>query len=352
VYGGDACLVAGDVLRLDDLANTLRQLADEGSTPFYRGELARRIVETVQGGGGALTERDLGEYRVVRRRPVRADIAGRGFASNPPPSSGGILIALALSLVEALGETGRHSADAASRLAEIARETARLRTRGFTATLHRGGLVPRVLSDQVVSEAARRIEAGSRVAAVERAALPSTTHISVVDAARNAASLSASTGCGSGVIVPGTGVHVNNMLGETDLNPEGLSAPPGRRLTSMMAPSLVLDGDRPRLVIGSAGSERLRGAILQVMLDSVARGLSLRDAIDAPRLHFDGTRLHLEGGFDPRVGQGLDALGYDVVRWGERNLYFGGVAAVALRADGSLEAAGDPRRGGAAVVVE
>jgi gamma-glutamyltranspeptidase/glutathione hydrolase len=153
-------------------------------------------------------------------------------------------------------------------------------------------------------------------------------------------------------VVPGTGIHLNNMLGEIDLNPEGAAARPGRRLTSMMAPSLVLADERPRLVVGSAGSERLRGAILQVALDVVGAGRPLREAIEAPRLHLAGEHLHLEGGFDPGVAGELEAAGYELIRWSDRNLYFGGVAAVAIGSDGSLEAAGDPRRGGASVVVE
>ena len=187
----------------------------------------------------------------------------------------------------------------------------------------------------------------------ERAGLPSTTHISVIDTRGNAASLSSSTGCGSGVIVPGTGVHLNNMLGELDLNPSGRAAVPGRRLTSMMAPSLLLRNGRPRLVLGSAGSERLRGAIVQTIVNVVDHDLGLRQAIDRPRVHLDGETLHLEGGTRPAVADQLREWGYDVIRWPgrDRNLYFGGVSAVALGADGELEAAGDPRRGGAGVVV-
>ena len=136
------------------------------------------------------------------------------------------------------------------------------------------------------------------------------------------------------------------MLGELDL--VGGRLTPGARLTSMMAPSLVLDGGRPRLVAGSAGSVRLRGAILQVVVNVIAHGMDATEAIESPRIHVEGDAVHVEGGGD---ALGLRALGYDVVPWRERNLYFGGAAAVELRADGSLAAAGDPRRGGAGIVV-
>ena len=185
----------------------------------------------------------------------------------------------------------------------------------------------------------------------EPAGIPSTTHISAIDAAGNAASLSASTGCGSGVIVPGTGVHVNNMLGESDLNVGDRRVAPGRRLTSMMAPSLVLANGRPRLVVGSAGSIRLRAAILQIVVNVVWHGMSVGEAIAAPRVHLEGEQLNLEGGIDPAVASELEERGYYVVRWNDLNLYFGGASAVTYGLDGTLAAAGDPRRGGAGVVV-
>jgi gamma-glutamyltranspeptidase/glutathione hydrolase len=144
---------------------------------------------------------------------------------------------------------------------------------------------------------------------------------------------------------------MNNMLGETDLNAGDGRARPGRRLTSMMAPSIVLMGGRPRLVVGSAGSNRLRSAILQIVVNVVTRGRGAQEAISAPRVHFEDDRLNLEGGFDPAVADALQGSGYDVVRWNDLNLYFGGASAVVVDEDGTLDAAGDPRRGGAGMVV-
>jgi gamma-glutamyltranspeptidase / glutathione hydrolase len=120
----------------------------------------------------------------------------------------------------------------------------------------------------------------------------------------------------------------------------------------MMAPSVVLAGERPRLVIGSAGSARLRGAIMQVIVNVIGHGLGVREAIERPRVHVEGEVLHCEGGASTNELDRLEQLGWDLVRWREQNLYFGGVAAVELFDDGSLAAAGDPRRGGAGVVVE
>jgi gamma-glutamyltranspeptidase / glutathione hydrolase len=120
----------------------------------------------------------------------------------------------------------------------------------------------------------------------------------------------------------------------------------------MMAPSIVLAEGQPRLVVGSAGSNRLRSAILQIVVNVVAHGLGAQEAISYPRVHFEADRLNLEGGIDQAVADALEAEGYDVVRWGDMNLYFGGASTVALDGDGNLDAAGDPRRGGAGVIVD
>src|SRR5581483_9516590 len=109
---------------------------------------------------------------------------------------------------------------------------------------------------------------------------------------------------------------------------------------------------RTRLVVGSAGSARLRGEILQAIANVVGHGLGVREAIHAPRVHYEEPLLHCEGGHDPRALDELESLGWELVRWRERNLYFGGVSAVEVRDDGLLAAAGDPRRGGAGLVVE
>ena len=354
IYGDDRPLETGESLYMRDLADTLEVLAEEGADTFYRGELATKISGAVRTEGGRITDEDLASYRVIRRRPVRAGYRGHEFVSNPPPSAGGLLIAFALRVLDRLGSRARPgSAAAIATLSEVMREATIARGGTFTRELYRGGLSERLLADERIQEAAESARRSSRTAVVERAGVPSTTHISVVDASGNAASLSASTGCGSGVVVPGTGIQLNNMLGEEDLSPGGrTAAAPGSRLTSMMAPSVVLKDGRPRLVVGSAGSVRLRAAITQIVVNVVGHGMSVREAISRPRVHLEGSQLQLEGGIESAVAARLEELGYEVVRWRGRNLYFGGAAVVGLREDGRLEAAGDPRRGGAGVVVK
>ena len=177
-----------------------------------------------------------------------------------------------------------------------------------------------------------------------------TTHISVVDGDGNLASMTVSNGEGCGELVPDTGIMLNNVLGEEDLNPGGFFRwRPDTRMTSMMAPA-ALHTPRGRAVLGSGGSNRLRTAILQVMLNLVDHRMSIEEAVAAPRIHLEHGTLNLEPG---AVASGLDQLQQvfgDVREWPEQNLYFGGVHSVWL-AGSEFHAAGDARRGGCGIVL-
>jgi len=176
--------------------------------------------------------------------------------------------------------------------------------------------------------------------------LGSTTHISVLDSDGRACSATASNGEGSGVVVPGTGIHLNNVMGEQDLNPLGFHRhPAGRRMPSMMAPSVVTRDGVVELVLGSAGSNRIRSALLQTIVAAVDHGMGAREAVQAPRVHFEDSTLFAEPGIDLTELADMDI---EVVRFGALNLFFGGVQAVQRRGKEST-GAGDPRRGGVAV---
>src|SRR2546423_6350264 len=211
VYEHDgAALSVGDTLVQPELAQTLELLADRGAAELYHGQLGAKVVEHLRASGRSFTQRDLAEYRVIRRRPVRASFCGEEYFSNPPPSRGGVLIAYGLPLLEEVGVGKPGTADAIDALARVMREQ-------LQAPAGRGLL--------------RALELGGAV--VTRG----TTHISVIDGRGNAVALTASTGAGSGVVVPGTGIHMNNMIGEFDI---ARKPPPGKRLSSGMSPSLVL----------------------------------------------------------------------------------------------------------------
>jgi gamma-glutamyltranspeptidase/glutathione hydrolase len=172
----------------------------------------------------------------------------------------------------------------------------------------------------------------------------------VLDAEGWACSVTCSNGSCSGIVVPGTGVHLNNMLGEQDLNPLGFHRhPPGRRLPSMMAPTIVLRGSAPELVLGSAGSNRIRSAILQTIIRVIDEGMAASEAVQAPRVHFEDGVVYAEPGVETTAIESADR---PIARFRDLNLFFGGVQAVARDARGILSGGGDPRRGGAAIVVE
>jgi gamma-glutamyltranspeptidase / glutathione hydrolase len=308
----------GERLRNPELGDALDRLANGGAQPFYRGDVAAAVCEWLRAHGSALNGDDLGAYRAIERRPVRIRYRDREILTNPPPSAGGTLLAYALALLDRRPSPPR-LADIVDAMAAAQSE----RTPEFVEGLDREGFLERFLATR----------------------LGSTTHISVVDAQGAACSATCTNGEGSGVVVPGTGIHLNNVMGEQDLNPLGFHRhPAGRRMPSMMTPSIVMRGEEVELALGSAGSNRIRSAVLQTIVSVVDRRMGVREALDAPRVHFEDGVVFAEPGID------LGELGADVrvVRFGERNLFFGGVQAVQRTGD-ALSGAGDPRRGGVAV---
>jgi gamma-glutamyltranspeptidase / glutathione hydrolase len=335
-------LEAGERIHLPDLGGLLERLGDEGPGFLYTGDAAAAASDWVLERGGILTREDLAHYRVDERTPARARYRGREVLTNPPPSSGGILIAYALDLLERLPLPATER-DAARALVGVMERTNRERTDEFASQLHSEGYLERLLAKEAMESAATEV----------RGRLGSTTHVSVLDDTGSCASVTCSNGSCSGVVVPGTGLHLNNMLGEEDLNPLGHRHEPGRRIPSMMAPTVVLGSGRPELALGSAGSNRIRSAILQTIVGVVDGGLTAEEAVRRDRLHFEGGMVDAEPGIDVEALEDLRGEGFGVQRWRERNLFFGGVQAVARDAStGELSGGGDPRRGGVALLVE
>jgi gamma-glutamyltranspeptidase / glutathione hydrolase len=301
---GGRTLSEGETFRFDDLAVALERFAAEGAAPFYRGEVAEALSDFALAGGGTLGREDLAAYEVIEREPVRARFRGAEVLTNPPPSAGGTLIAHSLGVLERLG--------------------------------------PRSGPEQLVAAMESADEYRADL-------LGSTTHISAIDPDGMCVAVTCSNGSGSGVLVPGTGVILNNMLGEEDLNPRGFhSIPAGERVPSMMAPTVVLRDGEVVLAVGSAGSARIRSAILQAIVRVVEEGMGPGEAIAAPRLHVEGGVVQAEPGIDEAALARLEARGVTVARRPEINLFFGGAQAVARDPEtGALSGGGDPRRGGA-----
>lgn len=273
-------LAAGERLEQPGLVPALEAVADEGArSPTVEAALLALMEER----GGLVTRADLEAYAAVWGEPGRVSRSGLEFACR---------IGLSSPLPLYRSVTGSDPVRLAKALAEPGR----------------GG---------------------------------DTTNLTVVDETGDAVVLTTSLGLGSGDWLPGLDLHLNSMLGEADLLVGDLV--PGRRMASMMAPTLAFDGEGLALAAGAAGGTRLRGALVQVVTGVLDEGLSARDAVERPRLHPAAGVVHLEPGFPDEVPDALEAAGFAVRAWPARHHYFGGVSAVSRSG-----AAGDPRRSGSA----
>lgn len=308
-------LQAGDLLVNTGLSEALAEL---GSGDMEA--LTAAMISAINPQLSHLSADDFAVYRSEWRKPIEVVFGGNRIMLNPRPALGGSLVA---AMLQALGD-GEH--DAAAQATAIAKTDRAWRRGGIDAVWP-------------ADPGARRQRAGGLA---ERG----TTHISVIDAAGNAVAATVSNGEGNGRIVPGCGFMMNNMLGEEDVNADGFDNwTPGRRLGSMMAPTIVEAADGSLRALGSGGSNRIRTAIFQVLVNRLTAGLSPEDAVTAPRVHFEKGRLDIEC-FDRRGADELSTLYADCVRWPDRSLYFGGVHYVERMPDGRFAGAGDPRREG------
>ncbi|MEE8393980.1 MAG: gamma-glutamyltransferase [Rhodospirillales bacterium] len=338
----------GETIRNHDYADALQSLALEGEDLFYKGEIARQAAEDCLAGGGTLTMEDLDDYRVVLRKPLEIEYATARLYANPPPSTGGILIAFALEMLKGtgLGALNFGTREHLERLALVMELTNKARVESCLheadETEAAGGLL-----DPGFLEIYRRQVLG------RPSALRGTTHINVIDAKGNAASLSLSNGEGSAYIVPGTGIMLNNMLGEEDINPHGFHQwPADVRMCSMMSPTLMAETGGAILAVGSGGSNRIRTAILQVLLNLLEFKMPVADAVASPRIHFEGGLLSIEDGFNEDEVSAIQRKFPEAEVWGEINLFFGGVHSVRFDpGQGRFEGAGDSRRGGVSLTV-
>ncbi len=312
---GDGPQPPGHTFTNPDTGRFLAELAADPTHDLWSAGRGAQVVADMATGEGLITADDLVAYAVAEREPLAVAYRDRTVLSNPPPAFGGELIGRGLSF--------------------LAEELPTPRTWGEPAHLAALG---RALQDL---EASRKPGDGPQFSR-------GTTHASVADDEGNVASLSTSNGEASGYVVPGTGVMLNNMLGEDDLHPDGFhAAPPGLRVSSMMAPTVVLGpGGDVELVLGSGGSARIRTSLLQAVSAVVDFGLDPAAVVGLPRIHWDGAAFQVEPGFSADAVAALERLG-PVNHWSDLNLYFGGVHAVSPAGHGG----GDPRRAGACLTL-
>jgi len=337
IFGrGGEPLREGALLVQRDLANTLEAIARGGDAGFYSGATARRM-EAGMGRSGLIRREDLAEYRAVLREPLRFGYHGFEVSTMPPPSSGGLAVAQIASLMEQLGADSlpAGSADDLHLFIEASkRAQARRRYELIDPDSDPTGMSPAALAERLTPEALLALtppidigqaSAAADVYVAERGLppeLPHTTHISVVDAQGNAVSctVTLSSSFGARYVVPGTGVVMNNSLGA--FGGAGRNLPkPGRRMLSSMSPTLVMsraeNGRAVAAVLGSPGGDTIPSTVAQVLRHLVNHGMSIDQAVEAPRLHHgftpDEVRVESSRPFDPAVLAELEARGHRIV---------------------------------------
>jgi gamma-glutamyltranspeptidase/glutathione hydrolase len=331
-----------ELLRNPQAADSLEALISEGPELFYQGEWASRLAKDSRENGGHIRQEDLADYGVIRRQPVVFRHRGVRCAINPPPSPGGSLVAFALGVMgdwqpenDTWGSTS-HLLNLlrGMRAASVARHEYSMEA----------GLEGKKMEALLGKETIRRWQRGLELHSLFSRG---TTHISVADAEGNIASLTASNGEGCAYVLPGTGIMMNNMLGEEDLNPGGFNRwKTGSRLASMMSPAVAEMPDGTRLALGTGGSNRIRSAVTQVLVNLIDFGMTPEQAVAAPRIHLEGDMLSQEPGFTEAALSALQSAAPRTHLWPEKNMFFGGVHTVSVKHGGIFDGAGDPRRGG------
>ncbi|MDH3694516.1 MAG: gamma-glutamyltransferase, partial [Gammaproteobacteria bacterium] len=334
---------AGETLKMPELADTLEVLAIEGDKLFYRGEIAQLTIDECAG-AGHLSYDDLARYETKLREPIATRYRDAQIFSNPFPGAGGGLISFALELLQSIDQSSLQfgTADYVSTLVDVMDLTNNARRESMTDSDCIDG--DKLLASESLESFKRELQKRTQ-------SHRGTTHISIIDAQGNAAAMTVSNGEGCGHLLPATGIMLNNMLGEEDLNPLGFHKwTPNERISSMMAPTIVHDAQGRVVVTGSGGSNRIRTTILQVLIDLIDHNMDVEQAVCSPRIHFENDTLYLEGGLNAAETERILQHYPEHKIWDDITFFFGG--AHTLISDGKQTwGAADPRRGGVCRVI-
>ncbi len=338
-YTGDRVYRTGEKVRFPELADTLEAVGEEGADLLYQGELARRISEYILREGGIITEEDLATYEAVLREPLSFGYEEHTVYTNGPPSAGGPTLAQMMRVISGYDLPNLPDEDYGKVLTGAMKYALEDRDRAYTDLSENASVAERLTSEEYVRAQRARIFSDSGYAFGS----PHTSHLSCVDETGLAVSITASMGYGSGIVIPGTGIPMGNTLGEPELNPKGFHAlAPGERLISSMSPTILTSPDGDLVSLGSPGASRIPTSIVQTLINVVDLGLSLKAAVNAPRIHAEGDLFAYEAG-----AKRPDLSGYGrTLTYDEPNMFFGGVNAVRRTHEGTFEAAADPRRSG------
>ncbi len=319
LFKPDGSLVPiGTTIKLPFLADFLDYLGHEGPNAFYKGEVANKIIQASNSSGGFLSEADFSSYQTIIRKPLVSQFADHKILANPLPSTGGALMAIGLDYLNSIPRAldGADFLAAFRKMDSFEKDPEKLGN--FLAQRNRRG---------------------------------ATSHLNVLDRWGNAISLTMTLGEGSGYFVPGTDIHMNNMLGESSLVPNGWhSWKEDVRLSSMMNPTLAIDANgKPKLIIGSGGASRIPGAIMQVIVNILRNDQDLIEAIDNPRMHYENNALNMEPNFPFKKENIPNQLNYKY--WEKQSMFFGGTHAITWDQN-KIKAHGDQRRDGVALIFD
>ncbi|HEV2354261.1 MAG TPA: gamma-glutamyltransferase, partial [Puia sp.] len=362
VFLRDGAWKAGDTLIQKELAGTLRLIRDKGPKGFYDGQTARLIVEEMQRGKGIITAADLQNYRAVERTPATFSYHGHTIVTMPLPSSGGVVLQQMLKMVEnePLAADGFETVKSIHLMTEVERlayadRAQYLGDRDFYSvpvdTLVSEAYLRRRLAEIPATRAGRStaIKAGVLSPASEE-----TTHLEVIDAQGNAVAITTTLNgsYGNKVVVGGAGFFLNNEMDDFSIKPgvpnmygaignEANAIIPGKRMLSSMTPTIVLDGGKVSLVVGTPGGTTITTSVFQTLVDILDFGMSAEDAVNAPKFHHQWLpdEIFVEPGFPVATQDSLKVLGYLVAQRGS----IGRTEVIRVRPDHTIVAVGDKR---------
>jgi gamma-glutamyltranspeptidase/glutathione hydrolase len=373
----------GEKLVLKDLAKSYRLIAKKGTDVFYKGEIADAIEKEMKAGNGLITKEDLTLYKPALLAPVQGTYRGYEIISAPPPSSGGMHIIQIMNLMEGfdMAKSGQNSPESVHRMAEAMKLVFADRSKfsgdpDFTQVPVKGLLSKEYATERrkliIDDKVGAQVPAGDPMLFQAGAADPAapitlavrtlpldytipyqsggTSHSSYVDKNGNMVSLTQTINLffGSGVVIPGYGIIMNDEMDDFVKVPGNAnSIQPKKRPISSMSPSIVLKDGKPILSIGTPGANRIITAIPQILMNIIDYGMDIQQAINAPRIHCEGSDLSLESNLAKETQAALVLKGHTVKPRKPMDLFFGGAQGIIIDPKtGKLYGGADPRRDG------
>ena len=323
--GDGSTYKTGETKKNIAMAETIERVSQNGIQEFYEGFVAENTEKYMIANGGPMRAKDFSLYKPIMRTPITGSFNQYSYITAAPPSSGGIALYQLLTLFQDmdLAGSGHNTVET-------------IDSKKYT-------------SDQFINSMQEQVDSSMGSSGGDGS---QTSHFSVVDKHGNSVSCTESLEAffGSGVVVPNTGIFLNNTMGDFDPIPNRLnSIKPGKRPRSAMAPTIFMKDNKPALVIGSAAGPRIITAVMQVALNVLVHNMDVQSAISAPRFHYHGDDLVMEGRISDHVSAGLAKIGYSITKEDDVTFLFGGVHAITISDSGEVHGGADPRRDGVAV---